>query len=156
MNLVVQFWTAKHLGLLKERNAAMATGQSRLPKCGQLNNARHSLFPSYTLDTGTSYGFWTSNIKSLHAELLNGFLGFWNFRIGWFLRLFFNEKPVFNVCTIQNDLSRVNEPKVLFFFFYAIGLRIFCSTLCAKFEKQSYRVARRIMYGKKIRTEWMQ
>jgi len=51
---------------------------------------------------------------------------------------------------VQNDLSRVNEQKILFFF-YAIGLQIFCSTLCAKFEKnrtESNEVAIRIMYLK--------
>ena len=38
-------------------------------------------------DRSTSYGFWTSNIKYLYAELLNGFLGFWIFEIGRLLRL---------------------------------------------------------------------
>jgi len=121
----------------------MATGHSRSPKCGQLNNTRHSLFPSYTLDTGTSYGIWTSNIKSLHVEILNGFLGFWIFRIGRFLRVV--------LTFVQNGLSRVNEQKILPFF-YAIGLRIFCSTLCVKFEKnrtESNEVAIRIILEKK-------
>jgi len=31
-NPIVQFWKGKHLGLLKERYAAMATGHSRSPK----------------------------------------------------------------------------------------------------------------------------
>ena len=85
----------------------------------------------------------------MHAELLNGFLGFLIFRIGRFLRVVFNEKPV--LAFVQIDLSRVNEQKI-FFFFYAIGLRIFCSTLCAKFEKnrtESNEAAIRIMYLKK-------
>ena len=58
----------------------------------------------------------------------------------------------------HNGLSRLNEQKILFFF-YAIFLRIFCSTIRAKFEKnrtESNEVAIRIMYGKKIRTERMQ
>ena len=82
---------------------------------------------------------------------MNGFLGFWIFRIGRFLRVVFDEKPVFNVCTKRPLTGKRAENIIIFF--YAIGLRIFCSTLCAKFEKnraESNEVAIRIILGKRI------
>jgi len=136
-SLVVQFWTAKHLGPLKERNASMATRHSRSPKCGQLNNTRHSLFPSYTLGTGTFYGFWTSNIKSLHAELFNGILGFWIFRIRRFLRVVFNEKPVFTVC-LKRPLTGKRAENIAHFFTLLV-LRFLVLHYAWNMKKKSYR-----------------
>ena len=52
----------------------------------------------------------------------------------------FNEKPVFNVCTKRPLAGKRAENIALFF--NDIGLRIFCSTLCAKFEKKTYREQR--------------
>ena len=70
--------------------------------------------------------------------------------IGRFLRVVLNEKPVFNVCTKRPLTGKRAENIVLVF--YAVGLRMFCSSLCAEFEKnrtESNEVALRIMYGEK-------